>query len=350
MLKRALKLSLFATARRLGLFSLARHRTGDCLTILCYHGFVLEDEDRYDPTMFVRAETLRSRLELLRRRGYEVIGLDQAVRTWQEGTLKPNQLAITTDDGFHSFAAIAVPLLEEYGHPHALYLTSYYAEHATPVYNYLLLNMFRRSRAESVDLSEVHPTLPILRLDGDDETPVVAAIRDIERLFSHAQMEAVCVHIGDLIGIDYEPLRDKRLYSLVTAAEAEELAERGVDLQLHTHRHRFPVDAEVVHYEIERNREALRALGGHDLKHFCYPSGNWHPDHLPLLRALGVASATTCDPGLNRPGRDPLTLRRVLDAESVAELDFEAEVSGFKGLLREALARLRGRSRDPSPA
>jgi len=63
-----------------------------------------------------------------------------------------------------------------------------------------------------------------------------------------------------------------------------------------------------------------------------------------------VESATTCDPGMNRRGDSPFTLRRFLEAARTSQLEFEAELSGFSELLRAGRAlveRVRGRAPRP---
>jgi peptidoglycan/xylan/chitin deacetylase (PgdA/CDA1 family) len=93
--------------------------------------------------------------------------------------------------------------------------------------------------------------------------------------------------------------------------------------------------------EIERNREVLQPWTGSELVHFCYPSGVWSREHWPVLAQLGVKTATTCVPGLNRPGDSPLALRRFLDRQDCADIEFEAEVSGFKDLVRMLAGSIR---------
>jgi hypothetical protein len=107
---------------------------------------------------------------------------------------------------------------------------------------------------------------------------------------------------------------------------------------LHTHRHRFPEEETAASREIADNRAVLEPVVGVPLRHFCYPSGIWSPRVWPTLEAAGIKSATTCDPGLNFHDTNRFGLRRILDAESVTAISLEAELSGFKYLLRRAFA------------
>jgi peptidoglycan/xylan/chitin deacetylase (PgdA/CDA1 family) len=109
-----------------------------------------------------------------------------------------------------------------------------------------------------------------------------------------------------------------------------------MDLQLHTHCHRLPVnDPEGLESEIVKNRSVLERIVHGPLQHLCYPSGKFHPSQFPLLQKLGVKSATTCLSGFNYPDTERFALRRFLDGENITQLEFEAELSGFLELMRK---------------
>ena len=84
--------------------------------------------------------------------------------------------------------------------------------------------------------------------------------------------------------------------------------------------------------EIQQNREFLEALVGKKLQHLCYPSGVWSKQPWSWLDSLGIISATTCDPGLNYSQTPHLGLYRFLDADSISQIEFEAELTGFSEL------------------
>ena len=51
---------------------------------------------------------------------------------------------------------------------------------------------------------------------------------------------------------------------------------------------------------------------------------------------MGIKTVMTCDVGLNSKDTPLLGLRRFLDEENIEAIEFEAELSGFVGLLRRA--------------
>jgi peptidoglycan/xylan/chitin deacetylase (PgdA/CDA1 family) len=97
--------------------------------------------------------------------------------------------------------------------------------------------------------------------------------------------------------VDLRPVREGRWLSLASVDELRAAAREGLDVQLHTHRHRFPVSRELALRELRDNRAVLEPLAGRALRHFCYPSGYFRPAHLPWLEEAQVESATTCEPG-----------------------------------------------------
>jgi hypothetical protein len=138
--------------------------------------------------------------------------------------------------------------------------------------------------------------------------------------------------LARLVGADYSALLDQRLLHIMNPAEVKELSAAGLDVQLHTHRHRTPVDRDLFRREIRDNRERVQALTGTTPTHFCYPCGNYRPEFLPWLREEGVEWAVTCEPGLAARGSEPLLLPRFVDHANLSLVEFEAYASGA-GLL-----------------
>jgi hypothetical protein len=200
-----------------------------------------------------------------------------------------------------------------------------------------------------LDLSELGTGMvgAVRMTGGAEQTEAMwRLIRDAEERLSEPERQALAERIAAALGVDLGPVRVGRWLSLAGVDELRTAAREGLDVQLHTHRHRFPVSRELALRELRDNRAVLEPLAGRPLSHFCYPSGYFRPAHLPWLEEAGVESATTCDPGLNRHGDSPFTLRRFLDDSRISQLEFEAELSGFAELLRTGRAlveRVRGR-------
>ena len=333
-----LKLAALRTLRALGVLALCRRLTRHRLRVLTYHGFELVDEAAFRPAMYVKRETFKRRLQLIQRMGFRVVTLDAAIEQMQRGELEPDQLVITSDDGWASFALLAQPELQRHGFPSTLYVTSYYVQHPSPVFTMVVQYLFWKASSEEIDFQGVPwaPDGTILRGDAAAlEQAMWGAILYGERDCDQPQRDALCADLGRRLGVPYQDIVTSRRFHLMTPQELRQAQTTNVAIELHTHRHRFPRDNEAAcRQEIEDNRQALYEWIGRRPDHFCYPSGDWGHRQVPWLEEMGVKSATTCDPGLNSSRSSPHALQRILDSEDMHELEFEAALSGFNDLLR----------------
>jgi hypothetical protein len=153
------------------------------------------------------------------------------------------------------------------------------------------------------------------------------------------QKDDLAARLAQFLQVDYQELKKKRILQLMNDAEVREVAVNGMDIQLHTHRHRAPEKEDLFRREIADNRSRIRELTGNEAKHFCYPSGVYRESMLSWLQDEGVASATTCDTGLATRNRQTLLLPRFIDSCTRSQLDFESWISGvgqFFALRRSA--------------
>ena len=134
-MSRSIKLGIYTAAKLLGLFRVSRRITAKQLRILAYHGFADGDETRFRDKLFIAAKTFERRLGMLKRGGYHVLPLGQALQTFDATALRPGTVAITIDDGYASTLYIAAPLLHAHGMPATVYLTSYHMHTQTPVFD-----------------------------------------------------------------------------------------------------------------------------------------------------------------------------------------------------------------------
>jgi peptidoglycan/xylan/chitin deacetylase (PgdA/CDA1 family) len=115
---------------------------------------------------------------------------------------------------------------------------------------------------------------------------------------------------------------------LMTADEVGLVARQGIDIELHTHRHRTPRDRTAFDYEISENSRIIASAAGRVPEHFCYPSGDYDLQFLEWLTAAGVKSGTTCEVGLAGPNHHPLLLPRFIDTMGQSPWAFRAWLSG----------------------
>ena len=292
--------------------------------------------------LFLRAETFARHLAMIKRKGFPVVSLDEGLALLQSDSVRHGETVITIDDGWKTTLTLAGGHLRDAGLPVSLYVTSYYVGKSAAVFNVVVRYMLWRCRGRVVDVRGVHPQVDgTFDLRGTHEGTVERWTKFADSALSWPERQALLESLAGALGLDIDDVLADGRFSLLDETELAELGRQGVDIQLHTHRHRFPAaDFAQVKREIDDNRAVLEAIKGGPCDHFCYPSGLFSQNHPAWLRSLGVASATTCEPGLNDASADPYLLRRYLAREDASDVELASELSGFSEILRVGRAKL----------
>ena len=281
-------------------------------------------------------ETFRARLEALKRSDCVVLPLGEAVERLYANDLPDRAVAITFDDGTSDFYRRAFPLIQEFGVPVTLYLTTFYSYYQRPVFDLMCSYLLWKGRSNALDLKKL--TGQDLKIDLSSYDAREAALSQIHAFargqkLSADEKDAFAGSLAAQLNVDYQPLLDQRVMHNLTAAEVGQLAAGGIDIQLHTHRHRTPMDRQLFLREIEDNRKIIHEMTGTVADHFCYPSGRYRPAFLPWLREAGVISATTCERGFASRSSDRLLLPRLLDSNTLSPIEFEGWLTGVSAIL-----------------
>lgn len=335
-----IKQSVFHVSKYMGLFVLSRWLLRNKLRVLCYHGFTLQDEHLNVPGLFIEPHVFEKRMAYLWRQGYQVISLEQAFSELTQGIKRKDRVVITIDDGYVSVLRKAAPVMKKYQFPSTLYLTSYFFNKDCPVFTLAVNYMFWKTPLKVADFTALG--LPALsehtqcELNDENKNKIAITIKEHgQSLKGNEKRIAILELLGEILQVDYHRLNQARLFNLVSIQELEALREHDVDIQLHTHRHTFPVDEKVAEREIEDNKAAVNPLLPTPMKHFCYPSGVWSQRHWPVLEKQSIATATICQTGFVDKKSPHYAWPRVLDSSRVTQIEFEAEVSGFNEILRK---------------
>jgi len=338
MLRKA-KLSVLEAMRTTGLMT-SLSRTDwrrQRLLILCYHGISLIDEHQWSSGLFMPVDLFEKRLRMLRDGGFNVLPLGEALDRLERNDLPPKAVAITFDDGFADFYLQAFPLLQSYQMPATVYLSTYYCYNNIPVFGLMVRYLMWRARESAPAIQDAGMGWNAPQSLGSAEGADMA-YRMLDEFVTVNQIpandkEEIAKNLARLLGLDYQKIRQARILSLMTPAEVKKIHNAGISVELHTHRHRTPHDPALFTREIRDNREGIEAITGEIPRHFCYPSGVWRPEMLPLLAENGVISATTCDPGLTTRATTPLLLPRHIDTTLQAGAEFEGWLSGVSQFL-----------------
>lgn len=331
------KFGLARVVRGLGGFALARWLTRRGFFIMCWHSVSTEDEHERFPDLYLSQESLRRRIQHLKRH-YQIVSLDEAMRQHAAGKIEPNRVVLTFDDGLYNFYHAAFPILKELDVPATVYVVSQPMDEGAPAWSLLLRDMILRSplmRLPAGALTEVPEGAPLEKFSQRKSL----SGRLLKRLENHPQgPEELCRRAALALEVDLDELLRRRLWSYVTPAEARELADAGISVQLHTHTHEmFEGNVKSYAEEIRTCRGLVEAATGHPAPDFCYPGGYWTEAAWPALQQNNIRSAVTTHMGPNFAGTPPYALRRVADGNSVPEILFELHVSGLRWIIMALL-------------
>ena len=271
--------AVLSVSRFAGLFHLARCLTRRRLRILCYHGFATGDVLEFRPGLFISPETFERRLSFLASAGYPVLTLEAALAGLDRGDLPPHATVITVDDVFQGFVEHAMPLLKAYRLPVTAYVTTYYAEHREPVFRLVVRYMFWKTReaALHVTAGEGQPALMCTRTDSASwHRAQDTLIAFGEQLPSEKDRTELAKRLGLLLRVDYDSIVANGVFNIVSTEQVRMLASEGVDIQLHTHRHRLPERKDLVTREIADNRRVLQPLVIRRLTIFAIRAASGH--------------------------------------------------------------------------
>ena len=95
-----------------------------------------------------------------------------------------------------------------------------------------------------------------------------------------------------------------------------------------THPNLLLLDDAAALREIAQSRRDLESRLGRSAEFFCYPAGLFGERERRFVSGAGFRAAVSCEPGVNLPGGDLLTLRRRQIDRADARLDFRAKVGG----------------------
>jgi peptidoglycan/xylan/chitin deacetylase (PgdA/CDA1 family) len=335
---KSIKRAVVAAGRALGAFRLIADSgwRRSRLLILGYHGVSLEDEHEWDGALYMSPAKFRSRMEAIKRHRCNVLPLQEGLELLRLHKLPPRSVVLTFDDGTYDFYKTVCPILNEYGYPATVYLTTYWMLLQLPVvpgtWSYMLWKG-RKSVIDASSLLDEVATFDLRTPEGRAKALQQMRERAISRDLTGEQRDAMSRELAQLVGLDYEEFHAKRLIQILRPEEVKAVASPSISVQLHMHHHRTEKTREGYVGELLENRRQINALLGSNPTHFCYPSGNHKPEHIPWLQEAGVVSATTCVPGIATAATHPLLLPRLVDTSSLSDEQFGGWLAGFGALL-----------------
>lgn len=162
--------------------------------------------------------------------------------------------------------------------------------------------------------------------DGYENT-----VRNALPVLRKMEFTATCYGVSNMIGKTNSwdaqlCIQEKPLMSL-----EDWLAWRnsGMEIGSHTRSHSnlTTLSSAAAYAEIIQSKQELEQLLNCEVRHFCYPFGQFAEEHSAIVKEVGYATATTTRRGLIHIGDDPYTLRRVMVARATNLFQFTLKVT-----------------------
>jgi peptidoglycan/xylan/chitin deacetylase (PgdA/CDA1 family) len=237
-------------------------------------------------------------LALIRRRGIEIVSLDEAVSRLRSPGPGPFFVALTFDDGYRDNVEQAWPILARHHAPWTLFVAPGFADRTARLW-------WRELEEAVAALPRIDLALPDGRFAASAGTPA-EKLRAFGKLYWRLRRlpEAILLSaISDLCeraGIDREALvaRDCLPWETLRALAGAP----GVSIGAHTLTHPMLAkhDAAFAEAEIRGSKARLEAELAMPIRHFAYPvgdRGSAGPREFAMAEAAGFASAVTTRPG-----------------------------------------------------
>jgi peptidoglycan/xylan/chitin deacetylase (PgdA/CDA1 family) len=269
------------------------------------------------------------------RRHYHPVSM-AAISDWLHAgrSLPPYALAVTVDDGYGDFLEAGYPVFAEYGIPVTVYLVTDFLDGKSWLWFDRVVYAFRHAKVSEASIEM--PGGNELRFKLESAASRRAAgghLADLAVALSPAQRRKLVGELPRLLQADM-PEQAPPEYRPLSWTAVRSLASSGVEFGAHTKTH--PIlsaltDPEELREEIAGSKARIESELDRPVLHFCYPNGKI-PDigaaAIEAVRAAGMQTAVTAEPGLNVVHPDAFLLNRIGADPSQEAMYFARRVAG----------------------
>jgi peptidoglycan/xylan/chitin deacetylase (PgdA/CDA1 family) len=229
-----------------------------------------------------------------------------------------NACVITFDDGWADNVRHALPILRRYNVPATIFLStgfmgsyewpwpdrvSYYTAYAPETGFTEMLRYLGQETGVSLQSGDMTG----FRRSAAAEMCIARMKRE-----PHARLTEIMGYLDVLFSRQHEDLNTRRPW--MTWDEVGEADQPGISFGAHTHNHVIltSCNLERAEKEIVTSRDVLSERIGRPVRMFSFPNGDYHEQHVDVLKHHGFTHAVTTKSGMIRASEDLLTLRRFM--------------------------------------
>lgn len=327
-----LQRALFGGLASMGMPSVIRRRHADKASILMYHSIV--DAPPMVWTQ-VHVDEFRKQMRYLAASATPLT-MSALLDRFASGDLPPDAAAVTFDDGFANFKSLALPILEEYGVPATLYVTTSFMDGASDFGGFIWTDYIHALLLSTADRTVEVPglELPPLPLSTPPTRHRAKSIlcAALKKLPTRDRLQAIAA-LADRLDTAILPELEGTFRGL-SWNDVQELDRNPlVEIGSHTLTHVILSRSSTAEIEQEllESKRILAGHVGHDIDHFAYPNGSREDYDERTLDLVGRSyrSAVTTVEGLAARTASPFELPRLGIGSDMFFSKFQLFVSGL---------------------
>lgn len=264
------------------------------LSILNYHRVMLEPDPMRpsEPTV----EQFDWQMKLLSKY-CTPLSLSEGLARMDSGSLPPRAVCVTFDDGYADNEEYALPVLQRWGVPATVFVTTGYLNGGR-MWNDTVIEAIRLAKGPTLDLDKIGLGTYTVT---DQNSRVIAADSLINEIKHWAPLERKnAVSLVEVLEMNGELPSDL----MMTHSQLKNLSNTCVDIGAHTETHPILATLDSTHAkaEIQQPKAELEKIIGRPIEHFAYPNGkpgiDYREEHRDMAKMAGYVSAVSTQWGV----------------------------------------------------
>lgn len=281
------------------------------VVILMYHGIVPRAPDLPDWCL-VTEKDFEDQIAILQK-NFDILPLREAITKLNKGTIKKPTAVITFDDGYLNNYTNALPILEKFGAPATIFLTTNFIDSPSTIWTGRLQEIFATTQHKNLTWKGQHYDL---RSTGAKVTTLQQIKRSLKKMNLRTIEEEVTALSNSLLNRPLDSLSPESPYRMLTSTMISEMQNSPlIEFGAHTHNHPIlsRLSKEQQSYEIATSLDKIRSTTGPRVPLFAFPNGSFEDytdETLEILSANGVEICLTTVEGVCQKGDSNLELMR----------------------------------------
>jgi len=257
------------------------------------------------------------------RKNYDIISLSEALSLLQSGKKNYRALVITFDDGYSGVYDLAFPLLKQYGMTASVFLTAGHIGSDRWIWSDELEYLLDVMDREYISLDIANENIEFKMVPLQNRISTAIKLKGILRSSNKADRGKIMEQIYNLSG-RRNTEKNSSMHSLMSWPQAKEMAEAGFEMGAHSIYHHVLtcMDRKEIATELRESKKVIEQNTGIDVKSFSYPNGEYNQEIMDLVRTCGYSCALSVDYGLNNPGIDVYSLKRMAITDNYSDTFF----------------------------